>query len=73
MNSTKRMRNLFFTLVFFLALTCIAGFGQMAMDDIKEAKSRFGVTLEWQEKSSMKYDTIDQDWSDEEPMKEELS
>jgi hypothetical protein len=70
----RRMRNLMVALVFFLVLISVAGLGQMSIDEIKEnpTSQRFGVTQDWQEKPSMKYDTIEYDWSDEEPMLKEL-
>lgn len=57
-----------------LILICLAGFGQMSMDEIKESEpsQRFGVTQEWQEKTSMKYDTMGYDYFDEEPLLQEL-
>ena len=66
----RRMRNLVFVLVFFLGLISLVGFGQMSIDEIKNSKAQ-GYTLDWKEKTSMKYDTIEWDWSDEEPMIEE--
>lgn len=67
----RRMRNLIFVLVFFLGLISLVGFGQMSIDEIKNSKAQ-GYTLDWKEKTPMKYDTIEWDWSDEEPMIEEL-
>lgn len=67
----RRMRNLLFVLVFFLGLISLAGYGQMSLDEIKESKNQ-GYTINWKEKTSMKYDTIEWDWSDEDPMVEEL-
>jgi hypothetical protein len=43
----------------------------MSLDEIKESKNQ-GYTINWKEKTSMKYDTIEWDWSDEDPMVEEL-
>jgi hypothetical protein len=49
-------------------LLCMSG--QDAVKTIKSAK----ITTNWPTpKVSMKYDTIEWDWSDEEPMVEELS
>lgn len=74
MNTTRRMRNLLGVLIFMLILICLAGFGQMSIDEIKESEpsQRFGVSQEWQEKTSMKHDTMGYDYSDEEPMIQEL-
>jgi hypothetical protein len=69
------MRNLGACLIFFLALVCLAGFGQLEVKKIKDnptSQVRFGVTENWKPKTSMKYDTIEYDWSDEEPMIQEL-
>lgn len=66
----RRMRNLLFVLIFFMGLVSLVGYGQMSIEDIKNSTAS-GVTLNWKEKTSMKYDTIEYDWSDEEPMIEE--
>ena len=68
----RRMKNFTFAMMFFLALTSIAGLAQEVIEDAKEEKDRFGVTLEWKPKSSMKYDTIGRDFSHEPPMLEEI-
>lgn len=67
----RRMRNLLFLLVFFTALVSLAGFGQMAIEEFKDYREA-GVTLNWKEKTSMKHETIGMDFSDEEPMIQEL-
>jgi len=73
--NTRRMRNLFACLIFFLALVCLAGFGQLEVNKMKDnptSQKRFGVTENWKPKTSMKHETIGYDWSDEEPMIQEL-
>lgn len=69
---TRRMRNLGACLIFFLALVCLAGFGQIEVKKIQTSKSGSGYTENWKPKTSMKYETIEYDWSDEEPMIQEL-
>jgi len=68
----RRMRNLLVALVFGCALVALAGFGQVAMEDIKDAKEAGVVFKPWKEKTSMKYETMGLDFSDEEPMIQEL-
>ena len=64
----RRMRNLLVALVFGCALVCMAGFGQLAINNNSKAE----VTKEWKPKTSLKYETMGLDFSDEEPMIQEL-
>jgi len=70
-NKMRRMRNLLVALVFGCALVTLAGLGQISINDIKDSK-KVGVTENWKAKSSLKYETIGLDFSDEEPMIQEL-
>ena len=63
----RRLRNLLFVLVLFVGLISLASYGQVSLDKIKDSD----CTTNWKEKISMKHDTIEWDWSDEEPMIEE--
>jgi hypothetical protein len=68
----RRMRNLLVALVFGCALVTLAGFGQMAVDEVKDARKAGVITKSWKEKTSMKHETVGLDFSDEEPMIQEL-
>lgn len=70
MSYERKMRNLLFVLVFFSGLFLLVGYCQISINDAKNT-TKSSVTMNWKEKTSMKYDTIEYDWSDEEPMIEE--
>lgn len=71
MNKIKRMLiawGFLFVMVCAGGLLCIGG--QDAVETIKTARVN-NITFNWSPKTSMKFDTIEWDWSDEEPMVEE--